>query len=236
MQGLYLACGMPYSMATMEPSISLGLIGDGADPGRASRSDARQNRSRILETAEALFARHGVEAVNMADIATLAGVGKGTLYRRFANKGELCLALMDEQMRQFQETMLARLRQMSLNEVAALAQLAHFLDTLVYFTHQHMPLLCEVQRHSQELDEASRVMRPHFWQYMTVHGLLQTAVRRGELPAGADTAYLAEALLAPLTVTTFRFQLDVLAFSLERISAGLQFMVAGLASLPTAPE
>lgn len=212
----------------------LGNLHDGNEPERHERADAAANRARIVEVAEQLFAERGVAAVNMADIAAEAGVGKGTLYRRFANKGELCLALMDTQMRQFQDTMLDRMREMSANEVSALSQLESFLDALVYFTERHLPLLCEVQQQSEMLDR-SELVRPHFWQYMTVHGLLQTAVEKGELPQNIDTAYLAEALLAPLTVSVFRFQLDTLGFSLERVSAGLSTLVESLRHLDKLP-
>jgi len=37
----------------------------------------------------------------MQEIARAAGVGQGTLYRRFANKGQLCMALVDTQMSDF---------------------------------------------------------------------------------------------------------------------------------------
>jgi AcrR family transcriptional regulator len=196
-------------------------------PGRGERADAVANRALILETADALFAAQGVANVNMAEIAKTAGVGKGTLYRRFANKGELCLALMDTQMRTFQETMLVRMREMSAQSVPALDQLAAFLDALVLFTDQHYPLLCEVQQHRDALDEIG-VARPHFWQYMTVRGLLEKARQEGSLPADADTPFLAEALLAPLTASLFRYQLNHLGFSLARISAGLQTIISGL--------
>ena len=87
----------------MDTRILLNLVPATEQATRPERIDAVENRKRILSVAEALFAQHGVADVTMADVASAAGVGKGTLYRRFANKGELCLALMDTQMREFQE-------------------------------------------------------------------------------------------------------------------------------------
>ena len=49
------------------------------------RSDAEDNRDRILESARVLFAREGL-TVPMRAIARHAGVGPATLYRRFPTK------------------------------------------------------------------------------------------------------------------------------------------------------
>jgi AcrR family transcriptional regulator len=54
------------------------------------RSDARENRDRVLEAARELFARSGL-AVTMRQIARHAEVGPATLYRRFPTKEALVL-------------------------------------------------------------------------------------------------------------------------------------------------
>jgi AcrR family transcriptional regulator len=70
------------------------------------RADAARNRIRVLEAAEKLFAERGVDAVTMDDVAGAAGVGKGTLYRRFGDKGGLAMALLDQRERELQEQIL----------------------------------------------------------------------------------------------------------------------------------
>jgi len=62
----------------------------------ALRKDAERNRQRLLAAARELFAQRGL-GVTLNDIAHHAGVGVGTAYRRFANKGELMDALFDKQ-------------------------------------------------------------------------------------------------------------------------------------------
>jgi AcrR family transcriptional regulator len=210
----------------MSPIIQLNNI----DPSnRSERRDAAANRALILETAESLFAKHGVTNVNMADIAQAAGVGKGTLYRRFANKAELALAVMDTQMREFQEAMLGRMRQQNEQGIVKLEQLDQFLDALVHFVDRHSPLLCVVQSEGMLAGIGDQeLQRPHFWQHMTISGLLQGAMQDGDLPPDLDVAYTADALLATLNASLFRFQREGRDFSLERISAGLRRLVAGL--------
>jgi AcrR family transcriptional regulator len=71
------------------------------------RADAARNRLRVLDAAERLFAERGVAGVTMDDVAAAAGVGKGTLFRRFTNKGGLAVALLDERERELQQAMLS---------------------------------------------------------------------------------------------------------------------------------
>lgn len=63
---------------------------------RAERADAARNRRRILDTAARLFAEHGVDGVSLDAVAAEAGVGKGTVFRRFGDKAGLAAALLDE--------------------------------------------------------------------------------------------------------------------------------------------
>ncbi|MFW6062853.1 MAG: TetR/AcrR family transcriptional regulator [Chloroflexota bacterium] len=219
----------------MDKNIPLPDAFSASESGRAERRDAAANRARILETAERLFADRGVSQVSMADVAQAAQVGKGTLYRNFANKGELCLSLMDAQLQAFQDEQLSQMRTMSLEQVSYLQQLGHFLQALVSFTERHMPLLYAAQKHSDALDEGE-MQRPHFWQHMTVHGLLRQAVAAGELPDDLDVPYTTEALLAPLSPQTFRFQREALEFDLERIASGLRQLLAGLGCLASSGD
>lgn len=215
-------------MTSDDEPIMLGEIHMNEDDGRVERRDAAANRYKILQTAERLFAAHGVGNVNMADIAQAAGVGKGTLYRRFANKGELCLALLDTQMADFQNGMLSRMQQMNIAGLPKLEQLQQFMDALVYFTDTHSPLLCEVQREGLLPLDNTRLQLPHFWQHMTVSVLLRSAAAAGEIPPDLDTDYLADALLSPLKADFFQFQKNNRGFTLERISAGLRTLISGL--------
>lgn len=62
---------------------------------RPLRRDARENRDRILEAARGAFAERGIDA-SVEEIACRAGVGMGTLYRRFPTKDSLIDAIFQE--------------------------------------------------------------------------------------------------------------------------------------------
>src|SRR5678815_4635040 len=72
-------------------------------PARQERRDARENRDRLLAAAKQLFAAQGIDATTMYEIARAAGVGQGTLYRHFSDKGEICHTLIKEDLAAFQE-------------------------------------------------------------------------------------------------------------------------------------
>ena len=57
---------------------------------------AEQTRKRIIEGAYKLFRRQGYSRVTMDDIAVAAGVGKGTVFRRFGSRAGSMMVLLDE--------------------------------------------------------------------------------------------------------------------------------------------
>ena len=62
---------------------------------RPERRDAARNRELLLDAAHRLVDRDGVDAVTMEAVATEAGVGKGTVFRRFGSRAGLMTALLD---------------------------------------------------------------------------------------------------------------------------------------------
>lgn len=78
--------------------------------GRPLRKDAERNRKRVLEAARDLFARKGLEP-NLNDVAHHAGVGVGTVYRRFATKEELFEAIFADGLHQLADLAESALRQ-----------------------------------------------------------------------------------------------------------------------------
>ncbi|MEV0219049.1 TetR/AcrR family transcriptional regulator [Streptomyces sp. NPDC050704] len=67
------------------------------------RSDARRNRDTVLTAAHTLFDRSGPEGVSMADVAAAAGVGKGTVFRRFKDRVGLMSAIFADRLQPLRE-------------------------------------------------------------------------------------------------------------------------------------
>ena len=84
---------------------------DRVKPRRSYNSPRRQQqaaatRRAILEAAQRLFDELGYPATTMEAIAAAAGVGKGTLFRRFGDRAGLAHALLDDRERRLQDDMI----------------------------------------------------------------------------------------------------------------------------------
>jgi AcrR family transcriptional regulator len=70
-----------------------GAASDGIGPTADRKA---QQRQKILDAARQVFFRDGFVAANLDEVAAIAGVAKGTLYRYFANKADLYVALLSD--------------------------------------------------------------------------------------------------------------------------------------------
>ena len=98
----------------------------------------------MLAAAEELFAARGVAAVSMDDVAAAAGVGKGTLYRRFGDKSGLAAALLDEREAQLQQDMLGGPPPLGPGAPSA-ERLAAFVEAYLGFVLAHLDLVAMSQ-------------------------------------------------------------------------------------------
>ena len=71
------------------------------------RTDAARNRRLLLDAAAEIVALHGPDKLTTEGVARRAGVGKGTVFRRFGSRAGLLHALADEAGRSFQQAFMA---------------------------------------------------------------------------------------------------------------------------------
>ena len=74
---------------------------------RVERADAVRNRLHLLATAREMLAEQGADKLTMDGLAERAGLGKGTVFRRFGTRAGIFQALLDDEERAFQEQVLS---------------------------------------------------------------------------------------------------------------------------------
>jgi AcrR family transcriptional regulator len=174
------------------------------------RADARRNRERILSAAACLIDEHGVDRISMDDVAAKAGVGKGTLYRRFGDRASLLRALIDEPERAFQESLI--------RGSPPLGPGAPPLERLHAFGAGVLRLLDQNARfiRATELVQMGRYNHPVYAFYRTHVALLLREV----LGESTRTDYLVDSLLAPLSADLVLYQREVRGLSLAEMTDG----------------
>ena len=71
------------------------------------RADAARNRRLLLAAAREMLAEDGADKLTMDGLAERAGLGKGTVFRRFGTRAGIFQALLDDAERTFQELVLS---------------------------------------------------------------------------------------------------------------------------------
>ncbi len=173
---------------------------DGVQP---ERGDAARNRRLLLDAARKLIAQRRPEEITTDDIAAVAGVGKGTLFRRFGSRAGLMVELLDEDERGMQQAFLFGPPPLGPG-APPLQRLLAFGRERLRFVSTHRAILAQVTR-----DPAAR--------YNAVFAVLHTHVRM-LLAAAASTGDLdvqADAMLALLDVDYVVYRLDTRGQTIE---------------------
>ena len=192
---------------------------------RKTRSDAVENRRRILEAAREAFAEGGVDGTSMHRIGRAAGVGQGTLYRHFEHKGALCSALLSEEI----EAFIGEMRRRTEGRGPTLGRLKWFLGWVARFNEENGPLLGAIQDASSGGRRVELYGNPFYERLRnTVVELLDEAVGGGEISPELDVECLADMFLAALNVDLYLYQRHQLGMERERIMGALRSMLDGL--------
>ena len=164
---------------------------------RDERADAARNRRAILEAADRLFGTSEYPGdVSMDDIALAAGVGKGTLFRRFGDRASL--------IRQVYAVRLAPLRQQIESGPSPLGpstppreRVAAIIDAIALVKLENTHLMLALEGGSGPANGVHSSV-----DYIAVHGLLRKLIasETGELRAG----WIAHALLATVRADLLR--------------------------------
>ena len=179
------------------------------------RADAARNRQRILCEAARLVAERGIEAVSMQDVAQAAGVGAGTLYRRFGDRAGLALALLDDRTRALQDELIAGPPPVGPGAPAA--------DRLQAFGERYLAFLDDVAELLVAAVPPDRVGAGPFPMYAT-----HLTILLREASPHLDAEVTAQILLASLDPMHHLHARRRLGWPLERLSGGWAELVAAL--------
>jgi AcrR family transcriptional regulator len=174
---------------------------------RRERTDAARNRAKILAAAEAI----------VAEVAAAAGVGVGTLYRRFGDRSGLAYALIDAREREFQAAFVEG--PPPLGPGAEPAERARaFLRALTDRTVEQLDLLL--------MAETAGPMARFGGAYDAYHAHLVMLIRLAR--PEADAYCLADALLAPLAAPLLAHRLRECGVAVERVRSALDALLVGV--------
>lgn len=179
----------------------------------SERADAALNRTRILEAAKKLFGERGISCTTMDAIASEAGVGKGTLFRRFGDRATLALAVLDDSERELQDELLRGTPPLGPGAPPR-ERIVAFGEAMLDALELNSEILLEAERLGGLIDSAPRrVHRLH------LRNLLAEADPDG------DTDYLVDVLLGPLSPSIFIFERELAEMDLDRLKAGYADLV-----------
>lgn len=176
------------------------------------RADAARNREALLSAAQSLISQCGVDSVTMDAVASTAGVGKGTVFRRFGSREGLMAALLNASESAWQAEVMAGPPPIGPG-APPLERLLAFGCSRTDINLKHAELIRAAGR------SGSRSYAAASFASMHVRYLL------GELGVPGDIGFLATALLAPLEVPILHEQITS-GRSRAQIDAGWADLVA----------
>ncbi|HEX7307587.1 TetR/AcrR family transcriptional regulator [Lentzea sp.] len=185
-----------------------------AGPERQLRADAVRNRALLLDAAARLAEERGAAAITMETVAAAAGVGKGTVSRRFGDRNGLLQALLDRSERRFQESFLSGPAPLGPG-ADPIARLRAFGPALLRHEHANLDLYLAAEPvPGRRFSVPARQLR-----HRHVVVLLRAA-----LP-GADAELLAHTLLSSLDVVLVDHLVHGHGMPLARVEAGWSDLV-----------
>ncbi|MEK3732355.1 MULTISPECIES: TetR/AcrR family transcriptional regulator [Paenibacillus] len=142
------------------------------------RKENDELSQKILDTAQALFDKYGVEDVSMHQVAKTVGIGQGTLYRRYPSKSKICFSLMETKIDRFMKEIKAYLE--SNGELPVAVRLRTVLTRVILHFNEDLEWL-RVMLTADRLEETKKNVcesPPFDFLQKEIQGLLEEAAEQ----------------------------------------------------------
>lgn len=190
----------------------------------AERCDAARNRRVLLQAAGELVAAHGADALTMDALAAAAGVGKGTVFRRFGSRSGLLQALLDRDEHVEQEAFMFGPPPLGPG-APAIERLIAFGTARIEFVLRFGKVLrsAESSPTARFRNKARAVHRAH----------IMTLLRDADTPG--DRELLADSLLATLDPALLVHQHEDSGYDRDRLASGWTTLARAVTAAPPPP-
>lgn len=177
-------------------------------------------RRRILAAARTLLETNDIESVTMHQIAKESGVGQGTLYRRYANIGDVCSDLIKSTTTRFINNLEEKYARVTPGG-SGQEQLSACIHDVIDFVDENVTLLFVISSMHADKRSVSIHKKPFFIRLRNILApLIQHSVQHGEI-ADIDVPLTVNTILISLFPDQYLYHKEVLGYTKQQFTDGI---------------
>lgn len=140
-------------------------------------------KTKILQVGEKLFAEKGFYLATLEEIANNANLAKGTIYLHFANKSDLFISVVEKKL----DLLLKKIRNKVTEESASADELKKVIEVQLNFLERNrnffkiLQSLSKEYKREMEKDLTERVIKKHGWYLGIIQRLIEKAMQKNEI-------------------------------------------------------
>lgn len=187
--------------------------------------DREEKARQIIHHASVVFARKGYNATKIDDVATSAGIGKGTVYEYFNSKQDLFLAVFDAYIKQYFDALQAQTRRPSASAAEEIREAVRAACALAGQVEELFPLTFEfwaASASSQMRDRIGVMFREMYDRFRRFFSaLIRRGILSGEFSRNVDVESTAAVLVGSFDGLFLQAWFDK---EMDPMKAGLAFI------------
>lgn len=175
-------------------------------------------KGRILKAAGSLYSNHGCEGTTLDDILTASGITKGAFYHYFKSKADLCMALLDKVIDEYQQLV------DSIDPaITPFEQLEFFLSKLIRLNGSGEWINCRLmlrlssETHTSHPGTDQRIGKFWKWYEDFYVELIEKSIKQGKLNSRIDARIQAKLLISTISGVITLDNIDETDHDMENI-------------------